>query len=129
MVDYFAGALAEVPLQGAPAENVAARNEAVRAMLQNNPPVVNYVRRALLESPEERFHLLDVLVDLTRREVGSLRHAGLASTTRRESTQIISVLMAQPGELLLLPLVDAVWERVVIPGEVALPRVSITVTD
>lgn len=129
VVDYFAGTLAEVPLAGTPAANAAAHDAAVRTMLQDNPTVMDYVRRTLLEPSEERFHLLDVLVDLIRREVGSLRQAGLASTTRRESTQIISVLVSQLGELLLRPMVDAVWERVASPGETGQPRLSVTVTD
>ena len=83
IVDYFAAAIAEVPADGAPAEVTAARNEAVRRMLEENPPVVNYVRRALLEPSDSHLHLLDVLVELTSREVGALRKSGRASTKRR----------------------------------------------
>ncbi len=129
VADYFAGALAEVVPQSTPAENAAARDDAVRTMLRDNPPVVNYVRRTLLEPSESPMHLLDVLVDLTRGEVGSLRQARLASTARRESTQIVSVLVSQMGELLLRPMLDAVWERVANPGDTGQPRLSIKVTD
>ena len=93
IVDYFAAAIAEVAEEGTIAEITAARDKAVRQMLEQNPPVVNYVRRALLEPSENHLHLLDVLVDLTRREVGALRKSGRASTKRRESTQIIRVFV------------------------------------
>jgi AcrR family transcriptional regulator len=107
VVDYFAQTLSEVPDVGA-----AARDEAVRTMLHNNPPVVNYVRRALLEPSQERLHLLDALVDLTSREVRALRKAGRASTRRRESIQVVAVLIRQMGDLFLQPMVDAIWAKV-----------------
>lgn len=129
VVDYFAHALAEVPAKGSARHIAAARDEAVGRMLRDNPPVVNYVRRTLLEPSEDRLHLLDVLVDLTRREVAALRKSGLASTKRPESTQVLGVLMRQMGELLLLPMVDAVWDRVAKPSDGAKPRLRITVEN
>ncbi|OLP04362.1 TetR family transcriptional regulator [Mycolicibacterium porcinum] len=128
VVDYFEAALADVPDAGRPAELTAARDEAVRRMLEANPPVVNYVRRALLDPAGENLHLLDVLVDLTAREVGTLRKSGRASTKRRESTQIVAVLVRQMGEMLLAPLVDAVWDRVA-AGTERKPRLRITVEE
>jgi AcrR family transcriptional regulator len=129
VVDYFSSTLAAVGADGSPAEIVAARDEAVRQMLRDNPPVVNYVRRAILEPSQDRFHLLDVLVDLTRREVASLRKSGRASTTRRESTQVVAVLVRQMGELLLQPMVDAIWDRVGQSGDDAKPRLAVSVAD
>jgi hypothetical protein len=119
--------LAEVGTEGRASEVVAARDEAVRQMLRDNPSVVNYVRRAILDPSHERLHLLDVLVDLTRREVGALRKTGRASTRRRESTQIVAVLVRQMGELLLQPMVDAIWDRVAQPGEGTKPRLQVFV--
>lgn len=127
VVDYFSATLAEVTTKGSPAEIVAARDEAVRQMLRDNPQVVNYVRRAILDPSQQRLHLLDVLVDLTRREVGGLRKTGRASTRRSESTQIVAVLVRQMGELLLQPMVDAIWDRVAKPSERAKPRLNIIV--
>lgn len=49
VVDHFAAALSDVPNTGGPTGLRAARDEAVRKMLTENPPVLNYVRRALLE--------------------------------------------------------------------------------
>jgi AcrR family transcriptional regulator len=129
IVDYFSAAIAEVPIEGTTAEIAAARDKAVRRMLEQNPPVVDYVRRALLEQSKGHLHLLDVIVDLTRREVGSLRKSGRASTKRRESTQIIAVLARQMGELLLAPLVDAVWDRVASPNDKRKPRLRVAIED
>lgn len=129
VVDHFEAALAEVPDPGRPAELAAARDAAVRRMLEANPPVVDYVRRALLDPTGENLHLLGVLVDLTVREVSALRRSGRASTKRRESTQIVAVLVRQMGEMLLAPLVDAVWDRVDSSGAASKPRLRITVEE
>ena len=129
VVDYFAQAVAEVPIEGTIGQITAARDKAVRQMLEQNPPVVNYVRRALLEQADNHLHLLDSLIDLTRREVGALRKSGRASTTRRESTQVMTVIAQQMGEMLLEPLVDAVWDRVAKPSEKRKPRLRVTVEE
>jgi len=127
VVDYFSSTLADVTTEGSPADVVAARDKAVSQMLRDNPPVVNYVRRAILDPSQHRTHLLDVLVDLTRHEVGGLRKAGRASTKRSESTQVVAVLVRQMGELLLAPMVDAIWDRVAKPGEATKPRLHVLV--
>lgn len=129
VVDYFATALAEVPDAEHPADLAGARDEAVRRMLAANPPVVDYVRRAVLDPSGENLHLLDVLVDLTAREVSTLRKSGRASTRRRESTQIVAVLVRQMGEMLLAPLVDVVWDRVDSSDAERKPRLRITVEE
>lgn len=129
VVDYFATALAEVPDVERPADLAAARDEAVRRMLEANPPVLDYVRRAVLDPSGENLHLLDVLVDLTAREVSTLRKSGRASTRRRESTQIVAVLVRQMGEMLLAPLVDVVWDRVDSSDAERKPRLRITVEE
>ena len=98
-------------------------------MLRDNPAVVNYVRRSVLDASDDRTHLLDVLVELTQREVTALRDAKLASTRRRESTQVVAVMVRQMGELLLQPLVDATWDRVSRPGDGPKPRLSVTVEE
>ncbi|WP_409431084.1 TetR/AcrR family transcriptional regulator [Mycobacterium sp. SMC-16] len=123
VVDYFAGALAEVPEDA----STAVRDDAVRDMLQANPAVVDYVRRALLQPNAADSHLVDVLVDLTQREVSAARKTGRASTTRRENTQVVAVLARQMGELLLAPMVDAVWARVA--PDTKPPRLRVTVDE
>jgi AcrR family transcriptional regulator len=123
VVDYFAGALAEVPEDA----STAVRDDAVRAMLRANPAVVDYVRRALLQPNVADSHLVDVIVDLTQREVRAARKTGRASTTRRENIQVVAVLARQMGELLLAPMVDAVWARVA--PETKPPRLRVTVDE
>ncbi|MEU0872921.1 TetR/AcrR family transcriptional regulator [Nocardia brasiliensis] len=127
--EYFYQAVHSIPGSGTPAEVAAARDEAVREMLRENPAVVNYLRRALLEPEPAQSQFLERLVELVRSEVVSLREAGLASTRRRESTQVIAILVRQLGELLLAPLIDAVWDRVAAPGDTAKPHLSITLED
>ncbi|CQD16288.1 TetR family transcriptional regulator [Mycolicibacterium conceptionense] len=129
VVDYFATALATVPDIDRPSDLAATRDSAVRQMLEENPAVVNYVRRAILDPSGENLHLLDALVELTAREVSTLRKAGRASTKRRESTQVVAVLVRQMGEMLLAPLVDAVWDRVDESGAERRPRLRIIVED
>lgn len=123
VVDYFAVALAEVPEDA----STAVRDDAVRDMLRANPAVVDYVRRALLQPNVADSHLVDVIVDLTQREVRAARKTGRASTTRRENTQVVAVLARQMGELLLAPMVDAVWQRVA-PGTTP-PRLRVSVDE
>ncbi len=123
VVDYFANALAEVPESA----STAVRDDAVRDMLRANPTVVDYVRRALLQPNVADSHLIDVIVDLTQREVRAARKTGRASTTRRENTQVVAVLARQMGELLLAPMVDAVWQRVA--PDTKPPRLRVTVDE
>jgi AcrR family transcriptional regulator len=129
VVDYFAQAIAEVPTEGSPGGIGAARDAEVRQMLRDNPTVINYLRRALLEPSESRLRLIDVIVDLTRREVGALRRSGRASTKRRESAQIARILLQQMGELFLQPMIDAVWDSVAEPGDISKPRLRVTIDD
>lgn len=128
VVDYFAQTVAAVPTDGTPEEVASTRDEAVRRMLADNPPVVNYLRRVLLEPSEDQLQLLNAIVDFTRSEIGMLRDAGLASKKRPESHQIIRVLVRQFGELLLQPMMEAIWERAASKGEKR-PRLVITVAD
>jgi len=129
VVDYFAQTVNSIDPQGNPSDVAAARDTAVRAMLADNPPVVNYLRRALLDPSEHNIHLLDVLVELTRHEVAAMRSAGLASTRRPESVQVVEVLMRQLGDLLLRPLVDAAWDRLAHADDGPKPQLTIAVTD
>jgi len=128
VVDYFAQTVAAVPTDGTPEEVASARDEAVRRMLEENPPVVNYIRRVMLEPWDIQQQLLDDIVDFTRSEIGMLRDAGLASKKRRESHQIVAVLVRQFGELLLQPMLEAVWEWAASKGEKR-PRLIIRVAD
>ncbi|MGW4245351.1 TetR/AcrR family transcriptional regulator [Nocardia sp. NPDC004722] len=127
--EFFYQAVHSVPSTGTAGEVAAARDEAVREMLRENPAVVNYLRRAILEPEPTQLKFLERLVELTRNEVAQLREEGLASTTRRESTQIVAVLIRQFGELLLAPMIDSVWQMVAGDNETAKPRLTITVEE
>lgn len=128
VVDYFVEALRSVDAEKDPRKLVTARDAAVTSMLKANPPIVNYVRRAVLEPSDEQMHLLDALIGLTRDEVTMLREEGMAPTDRTASTQVVSVLVRQMGALLLQPLIDAAWDRVQ-PGDTPKPSLSIKVLD
>ena len=116
VVDYFAQAIAQAPITGTPAEIGAARDAAVAEMLAVNPAVVNYLRRAVLNPNTSGGPLLERLTDLARREVTQLRAAGVASTTRPESSQVIGVMVRQLGHLFLQPMIDAMWRQLAEPG-------------
>ncbi|MGH3726640.1 MAG: TetR/AcrR family transcriptional regulator [Mycobacterium sp.] len=128
VVDYFTEALRSVGGQSDSRRLAAARDAAVTRMLHENPPVVNYVRRALLQPCDEPTHLLDVLIELTREEVTTLRDEGMAPTDRPEPNQVVSVMVRQMGALLLQPLVDAAWDRVK-SDNTPKPTLSIKVRD
>ncbi|MQY20120.1 TetR/AcrR family transcriptional regulator [Nocardia macrotermitis] len=127
--EYFYQAVHSVPNTGTPAEVAGARDEAVREMLRENPAVVNYIRRAVLEPEPARLKFLERQVELVRSEVVALREAGLASTSRRESTQVVAVLVRQFGELLLAPMIDSVWQMVTDEPDTAKPRLTVTVEE
>lgn len=111
VVDYFAQAIAQVPDDAAPEVIAAARDSAVADMLASHPEVVNYLRRTLLEPGGHRSTLLDKLTTLTHREIAALRNAGIASTERQESSQVIELVVRQVGQLFLQPMIDAMWEH------------------
>ncbi len=127
--EYFYQAVHSVPNTGTPGEVAGARDEAVREMLRENPAVVNYIRRAVLEPEPARLKFLERQVELVRGEVVALREAGLASTSRRESTQVVAVLVRQFGELLLAPMIDSVWQMVAGEADTAKPRLTVTVEE
>lgn len=129
VVDYFSQTVNSIDPQGDPSSVAAARDAAVREMLDANPPVVHYLRRAVLDPTERNIHLLDVLIELTQHEVAAMRGAGLASTRRPEPVQVIEVLLRQLGDLLLRPLVDAAWDRLDHTGSPPRPQLTISVTD
>lgn len=112
VVEHVVDALATVDLGGSPAEVVAARDAAVRDVLDRNPVIVKYLNRALIEPDGRGAPLLASIVDLTAREVDSLRRGGHASTRGSDKVQVVRTLMGQVGELFLEPVVAAIWERI-----------------
>ena len=111
VVEQVVAALATVGHEGSPAEVVAARDAAVRWMLDKNPVIVRYLNRSLIEPDGRGGPLLDAIVDLTTRVVEGLRTEGLASTRSSEKVQVVRTLMGQVGELFLEPVVAAIWTK------------------
>ena len=111
VVEQVVAALATVGHEGSPAEVVAARDAAVRWMLDENPVIVRYLNRSLIEPDGRGGPLLDAIVDLTTRVVEGLRTEGLASTRSSEKVQVVRTLMGQVGELFLEPVVAAIWTK------------------
>lgn len=129
VIDHFADA-DQADESRTPAAVIAGRDEAVQRMLQVNPTLVNDLRREALDSASGG-RLLQRLTALVQREVQRARASGMASTTRRESTQVIQVLVRQIGSLTLQPLVDAPWRQVESDPTAIKPhlRVSISMDD
>ncbi|MFZ2174225.1 MAG: TetR/AcrR family transcriptional regulator [Rhodococcus sp. (in: high G+C Gram-positive bacteria)] len=131
VVDYFAQAIAQAPHTGTPHEIAAARDASVARMLETHPAVVNYLRRTLLEPGSPHGTLLERLTDLTYSEITKLRNTGIASTRRRDSSQVIGLVVRQVGQLFLQPMIDAMWEQLEGPDAPAegKPVLSVTVHD
>lgn len=108
IVSYFDSAIRHAPYSDSPRQLAEERDAAVADMLRNNPAVVGYIRRTLLDSGEETT-LLQKLTDLTRLQIASLRTSGAASQDRADSKQTMFVIINQLGKLILQPTVDAVW--------------------
>lgn len=111
VIDQVVTALEGVDHDGPAGEIIAARDEAVRALLRRNPQLVRYLNRALLEPDGRGAALLDALVELTSKEVDRLRRGGHASTHTSDKLQVVRTLMYQVGELFLEPVADGIWQR------------------
>lgn len=117
VVDHFAQTIAQVPVDGTPRQVATARDVAVKEMLESNPAVVNYLRRALLDPAGSKGQLLQRLTELTRTELIKARDAGIANAERSGSTQIIDIMVRQLGQLFLQPMIDTMWDQVSRPDE------------
>lgn len=109
IVDLFSDAIDQVPVDGMAAVVGAGRDEAVASMLADNPSVIGYLRRAVLDSTGHRGHVLEMLTKLAAEQVSALREAGIAATRQSDSGQIIGIMVRQLGRLFLQPMVDTMW--------------------
>lgn len=130
IVELFAEAIDAAADSDDPRSVAGPRDAAVASMLEENPAVVGYLRRAVLDPTGNRGRVLEMLTDLTAEQVASLRTAGLASTAHADSTQVIGVLVRQLGHLFLQPMVESTWARLAphSPGS-AMPRLVIRVVE
>ena len=90
-------------------------------------PRYNYLRRAVLDPTRREGRLLERLTELAHHEVSQLRATGYASTTRSESSQVISVMVRQLGHLFLQPMIDAMWRQLAEPGATDADKPSLEV--
>lgn len=111
IVDLFSDAIADVPTSEGARSVARDRNATVAQMLEENPAVVGYLRRAVLDATGHRGRILQLLTDLTANRVAELRRSGLASTAHSDSSQVIGILVRQLGQLFLQPMVDSAWSQ------------------
>lgn len=128
VIDCFIDAIGSATRTGTPVEIAAARDDAVQHMLLANPLVVNYIRREIFD-PAGGTRLLARLTELTVGQVRQSRRAGLASTERSESAQVVRVMIRQLGNLLLQPTIDSIWAQLEPDARSAKPAPRVIVAD
>lgn len=128
IVEFFTQALAEAPTEGTPSEVAAGRDSAVEQMLEGNPAVVNYLRRAILDPVGAKGQMLQRLTALSHSEITKMRTTGKASARRRDTDQVIELMVRQLGHLFLQPMVDTMWEQLASPDVPASSKPSLSVT-
>lgn len=108
IVEQFANAIAKADAQaGESVASAASRDESVAEMTQENPLIVAYLRRDLLE--EGGAHaLITRLSHLSAESIDSLRDHGKASQDRNRVEQVVNVMVRQLGKLFLQPLIDQI---------------------
>lgn len=131
VVEYHRQAIASVDVDDPQTDVAAARDAAVAAMLADNPQVVNYMRRAILDPGGAKGQMLQRLTDLSLSEITNLRAAGVASSRPTEADQTIRLMVRQLGQLFLQPMVDAMWAQLAGPNASAdeKPILAVTVSD
>lgn len=131
VVEYHRDAIAAAYAADAQPDIAAARDAAVEAMLAENPAVVNYMRRAMLDPVGSKGKLLQRLTDLTLSEITKLREAGVASSRPTEIDQTIRLMVRQVGQLFLQPMVDTMWAQLAGPNASGAekPILKVTVVD
>lgn len=108
IVGLFAAALDRADtLSGTSVADVKTRDASVAQMLTDNPLVVDYLRRQVVETPTAGA-LISRLTSLSLDSVDAMREAGHASATRNPVEQVVTVMVRQLGRLVLQPLVDQI---------------------
>lgn len=117
VVDLFADTLSPLPKEGSARRILTLRDEAVAGMLDANPTIVDYLRRALLHGPGRPGDVLSRLAALTAEQTRFLRGAGMVSTDRSVTEQTVTTIVRQFGRLLLQPLANRIVDEFGDPGE------------
>ena len=130
IVEQFANAIARADSHaGEPVASAANRDESVAAMMQENPLIVAYLRRDLLEDGGAHA-LITRLAHLSGESIDSLRDHGKASQDRNRVEQVVNVMVRQLGKLFLQPLVDQIvlsFPKIDRPRQI--PELHVTVTS
>ena len=130
IVEQFANAIARADSHaGEPVASAANRDESVAAMMQQNPLIVAYLRRDLLEDGGAHA-LITRLAHLSGESIDSLRDHGKASQDRNRVEQVVNVMVRQLGKLFLQPLVDQIvlsFPKIDRPRQI--PELHVTVTS
>lgn len=102
--------LMEVPLTGSLQQISAASDAAFRRAMDENPDVATYVASSLLQFHGTNQGLLERLTDLTLKNTRRIRTVG-ATTQHDERQSALKTLMRQCGRLVLQPISDQMWSR------------------
>jgi AcrR family transcriptional regulator len=109
VVGLFREALDSVPLDGPADEVVAARDDAVTAMFEDNPEAIDYLRRVVVTPDPGDEGLARRLVDETVAQTATLRAHGIARSRKPVEEQAVAVLVGQLGNRLLQPTLGRLW--------------------
>lgn len=106
LIELVSSALEGVSTEGTPRDVARRRNERIEDLFVENPVLVDYLRRSLLENNEASDALFDRLLEFSRAELRSLREAGLSRSDVDLDMHSLGVMLRMLGPLLLQPLID-----------------------
>lgn len=124
VVSLFRQALDSVPLDGPPAEVVAARDEAVTRMFLERPEAIDYLRRVVVTPDPGDEGLARKLIAETITQTRTLRERGIARSRIPVEEQAVQVLVGQLGNRLLQPTLSRMWA--IAGAESPPPTISVT---
>ncbi len=108
IVEQFANAIARADTQaGDSVASATNRDASVAEMMLENPLIVAYLRRDLLEEGGSHT-LITRLAHLSGESIDALRDHGKASQDRSRVEQVVNVMVRQLGKLFLQPLIDQI---------------------
>lgn len=127
VVAQFADSVASAPPSSSTRDLAKSRDRAVAIMLESQPEVVAYVRRAALGLTGADSAVMTRLTQLALDDVRQRRAEGLIAAGISDEHAVIRMLTQQLGRLLLQPMVDAMWEQVGGAGEADKPTLVVRV--
>ena len=109
VTDMVRQAVTAVPARGTPIDIGRARDANVARLWSENPILLDYLRRVLLDPADDSAALLELLTDLTHTSVRELRDAGIANRDTPEYIQVMTVLMRELAPRILQPVLEHAW--------------------